>query len=75
MIVPDKKDFTDKELYAIDRTIQSGSPVIFLIDGLQISPLEQDLAVPFEEISIITFGINDAMDGMKPSSPAPKILG
>ena len=31
MIVPDRKDFSLEELFAIDSTIQTGKPVIFLI--------------------------------------------
>ncbi|MBI9098306.1 MAG: GldG family protein [Spirochaetaceae bacterium] len=45
MIVPDRKDFLMNELYAIDRTIQEGSPLIFLVDGLKIDPENNDYAV------------------------------
>ncbi len=53
MIVPDRRDYFQEELYAIDRTIQSGKPVIFLVDGLKIDPLKNDTAFVTEEKSII----------------------
>ncbi len=53
MIVPDRRDYFQEELYAIDRTIQSGKPVVFLVDGLKIDPLKNDTAFVTEEKSII----------------------
>ena len=53
MIVPDRKEFSMEELFAIDSAIQSGIPVIFLIDGLYLDPENNDYAVTYDEKSII----------------------
>ena len=58
MIVPDRKEFSMEELFAIDQTIQSGNPVIFLIDGLDINPMEKDYAIPFDDYSLINRLLN-----------------
>lgn len=53
MIVSDRVEYTIEQLYAIDRTIQSGVPVIFLIDGLKIDPRANDYARLRDDESIL----------------------
>jgi ABC-type uncharacterized transport system involved in gliding motility auxiliary subunit len=53
MIVSGRVDYSVDQLYAIDRTIQAGSIVIFLVDGLKIDPQSNDYAVLQDEGTIL----------------------
>jgi hypothetical protein len=58
LIIPDRKEFSVDELFAIDRSIQQGSPAIFLIDGMNVNPQFNDYTSFYEEKTIMQKWMN-----------------